>query len=976
MIKHFVNCYSKAGNWLLLTALTIAWLVIFLIITSSQVSAIVLSRPGNPEPVVLTDSQSKYPLGLHLQILEDAGGKLTIEDVTSPAFAAKFTPSPAQTPVYGFTDSAYWVRLQLDNQTSRTTDWVMTVNFANMHYVDLYTPLSQGGGFSVKQSGTLRPVSGRDIIFPRIAFTLNVPTGTDQTYYLRFKNGASMTLGMTLFTMKEYMRQSQQTLLLYGFLFGALCALIAYHIFLLATLRELSYAYFVLLLFCLLVTLLIYDGYIPAYVLPDVSAMPLYVFPVADIGLYMSIALFSTTFLEIRKFHPRLYWVNALVIGAGGIMILLVFLTSFGSMARWVTSWSLAVLGVVLVSGFVSWRRGYHPASIFMISWLALVASLVLLEVVRKGILPSSFIAENSFQPAFIVMAVGWSLALADRINVLKEQTESANKSLRNSQRELAQILDGVPVGVAVYGKDEMPKYGNKRLIEILGNPERGIRPDPKSGRTLAQAMDYFSLQIAGTNDQYPYDLLPIYRALQGVSSSADDLEANLVDRLVPLEMWATPIFDDAGNVASAVTAIVDISQRKQTEAELIEYRKHLESMVEKRTADLQAINNWLSAINEVQQTLHGAKDIPEVYKKLSAIIANVLKAQAVFIADWAEQLEYGGVYYDSGAEPPVTKTWIGRLKAAVVRDPVFYHKNLTRKPILLTDDQKPKYSFIFENCFPLEEIQLFLVVPMITRENVSGLVGIVFRDPDVEISQQQMLLMEKIAFDAANTNQQASLLDQSVELATMEERQRIARDLHDSVTQTIYTASLFSATLPQRIRRDTEAALETAEELIQLTRGALAEMRTLLLELRPAGLTKMSLKDLLTQLAQAYSGRSDFSIALDVDDVPLFPPDVQVVFYRIAQEALNNTLKHANAKQVALHLKTEPSFASNALEDWQGEVWLSVKDDGNGFDPELINYEHFGLGIMEERASSIQAQFHLKSNPGEGTEVLLTWQS
>lgn len=243
-------------------------------------------------PLVLVDGQGKYPLGLHYEILEDAGGKLTIDDMTSGAFEAKFTPSQAQNPVYGFTDSTYWVRLQLDNETSQTTDWVMTVNFANMHYVDLYTPLPDGNGFSVKQSGTLRPVSGRDIIFPHLAFELMVPTGTQQTYFLRFQNGASMTLGMTLYTMQEFMHQSHQVLLLYGFLFGALGALIAYHIFLLVTLRELSYLYFVLLLSCLLVTLLVYDGYMAAYVLPNVNAMSLYAFPVADVGLYMFIAVF------------------------------------------------------------------------------------------------------------------------------------------------------------------------------------------------------------------------------------------------------------------------------------------------------------------------------------------------------------------------------------------------------------------------------------------------------------------------------------------------------------------------------------------------------------------------------------------------------------------------------------------------------------------------------------------------------------
>jgi hypothetical protein len=290
MIHRCASLYNKIRLPSPALAVSIIW--ILLVYSSSTVSAFHAPQVRNPEPITLTDGQGKYPLGLYLQILEDPGGRLTIEDVSSPSSSEQFVPSRAQNPVYGFTDSAYWVRLELDNETSQTTDWVMTVNFANMHYVDIYTPLPGGGGFSVKQSGTLRPVSGRDIIFPRIAFELIVPTDAHQTYFLRFQNGASMTLGMTLFTMKEYMRQSQQVLLLYGFLFGALCALIAYHIFLLVTLRELSYLYFVLLLFCLLITLLIYDGYIPAYVFPNVNAMPLYVFPVADIGLYMSIALF------------------------------------------------------------------------------------------------------------------------------------------------------------------------------------------------------------------------------------------------------------------------------------------------------------------------------------------------------------------------------------------------------------------------------------------------------------------------------------------------------------------------------------------------------------------------------------------------------------------------------------------------------------------------------------------------------------
>ena len=975
MLNRCISCCDRVRDLFVIRALAVSLLLTLLVSTSIMVSATFASKARSPEPVVLSDNQGMYPLGLHLQTLEDPTRELTIEDVASPDFSVRFVPSHQQAPVYGFTDSAYWVRLELDNETSRTTDWVMTVDFPNMHYVDLYTPLPNATGFSIKKSGTLRPVSGRDIIFPRIAFELTVPTNTQQTYFLRFQNGASMTLGMTLFTMKEFMHQSQQVLLLYGVLFGALCALIAYHIFLLATLRELSYLYFVLLLVCLLITLLVYDGYMAAYVLPNVNAMSLYVFPVTDVGLYMCMALFSVTFLEIKNFSHKLYWANMVVIGAGAIMILLVFFTSFGMMARWVTTWSLAVLGVVLVSGFVSWLRGYHPATIFMISWLALVASLVLLELVRKAILPSSFIVENSFQPAFIIVAVGWSLALADRINVLKAQTESAYKSLRNSEHELVQILDGMPVGVAVYGKDERPKYANKRMNEILSNPQQGIQPDPRSGRTLAQAIDYFCLQIAGTGIKYPYEQLPIYRALKGESSSIENLEANLVDRLVPLEMWASPITDADGNVASAVAAILDITQRRQTEEELIEHRKRLESLVKKRTADLSAVNDWLTTINELHQTIGGLKDVPLAYRNLSTTIAQLLEARAVCIAHWDDAFEHCEVHYDSGKDVSISQQLIQELKASNNQDSTLSTENTSRKPIVLSVSEKSKFSMMFKDYLQPEDLGLFVLAPMTTHGTVSGLLGIVYGNSKEEISSQQLLLIEKMAADLAALTRYAFLLDQSIELATMEERQRIARDLHDSVNQMLFSASMFSSILPQRIRRDPQSALETADELHRLTRGALAEMRTLLLELRPTGITKLPLRELLIQLAEAVSGVSGLSFELDVDEVPPLPEDVQIAFYRVAQEALNNIVKHAAAKHVKLRLSFDDLQDSSPVEDWYGEVQLHIRDDGSGFDPEKLNYEHFGLGIMQERAAAIQAQFHMQTKLGEGTEISLVWR-
>jgi hypothetical protein len=122
---------------------------------------------------------------------------------------------------------------------------------------------------------------------------------------------------------------------------------------------------------------------------------------------------------------------------------------------------------------------------------------------------------------------------------------------------------------------------------------------------------------------------------LKGQPSSVDDLEADLVDRRVPLEVWASPVRDKVGNVESAVAAFQDITQRKQAESELEEYRKHLEIMVQERTRDLQLHVEWLSAINQVNQIQAGSTDFTQIYAKIVGIINYLIAAQDSFIAEW-----------------------------------------------------------------------------------------------------------------------------------------------------------------------------------------------------------------------------------------------------------------------------------------------------------------------------------------------------
>ncbi|RME59963.1 MAG: sensor histidine kinase, partial [Caldilineae bacterium] len=222
------------------------------------------------------------------------------------------------------------------------------------------------------------------------------------------------------------------------------------------------------------------------------------------------------------------------------------------------------------------------------------------------------------------------------------------------------------------------------------------------------------------------------------------------------------------------------------------------------------------------------------------------------------------------------------------------------------------------------------------------------------------------IAFadQAALAIENARLREQVRRSAVAEERNRLARELHDAVTQTLFSTSLIAEVLPRLWARKPEEALERLAELRELTRGALAEMRTLLLELRPTALTEASLGDLLHQLADAITGRARIPVSVTVQGESVLPPDVQIAFYRIAQEALNNVAKHARASQAALTLTLGPDL-----------VTLQVEDNGCGFDPDQIPPTSLGLGIMRERAQAIGADLHVQSQPNVGTTIVALWR-
>ncbi len=262
------------------------------------------------------------------------------------------------------------------------------------------------------------------------------------------------------------------------------------------------------------------------------------------------------------------------------------------------------------------------------------------------------------------------------------------------------------------------------------------------------------------------------------------------------------------------------------------------------------------------------------------------------------------------------------------------------------------------------------VLLPLRTRGEVMGALGIISKQGG-NLNQDSFPLYQSIADRLAIAVENATLYQQAEINAAVTERNRLARDLHDAVTQTLFSASLIADVLPEVWQQDPNEAQKLLGEIRQLNRGALAEMRTLLLELRPRSLQEAQLDHLLHQLAEASMGQLGVPVTVTIEGLCQLPSDVKIVMYRVAQEALNNIIKHADATHVMINL-----FCS---EDASGQcarnLKLEVVDNGRGFDPGTVPSDHLGLRIMRERVEAIGGQVNILSQIGEGTRVRVFWQ-
>jgi signal transduction histidine kinase/CheY-like chemotaxis protein len=389
-------------------------------------------------PLVLKGSQESYPLGMFLEILEDTDKNLTIDDVTSPSFKDKFRPSQQDLPHFGFTDSAFWVKISLTNQNVRIKDWRLVLGLTNFNFVDLYQP--DGGEYASIKTGNRRPFSTRDVNDRQFVFRIYMPDPEEtKIFYLRFENQAPMILKLTLESVESYATHNLYKLLILGATYGGMLIMFGYSFFLALILRDRGYVYYSIYLLGAAIGATYYEGLLPQYLLPDLTWPTL--IPVAFAISFASVLLLTNYLLKLKSQAPRLYKIN--IMGLWGWLILLIafLIFSYSTVIIFFQFYLLATLIFMLIAGCIRWYQGYSAAAAYTLSWIFHIIGFAMFPLSRLDI---GIIEEPTIwvRLGLITQMVLLSLAMAEKINIIRKEKAIAEEELANNLRSANQVLE------------------------------------------------------------------------------------------------------------------------------------------------------------------------------------------------------------------------------------------------------------------------------------------------------------------------------------------------------------------------------------------------------------------------------------------------------------------------------------------------------------------------------------------------------
>ena len=390
-------------------------------------------------PVVLTADRHEYVLSPHLDLLPDPLQQYAIDAVSGPAMADLFAPSQGTLPSLGFDTPSAWVRFTLTNNAALNKDWVLVMKWHGYDLIELYIPEpSAAPHWRIVDSADTRPFSERDIPHRYQAFNLPLAPGQTRTFYLRLvMDPGEVAVPLLLWSKEAFRNHDRNERLALGIYYGIIAVMTLYNLFLFFSLRDRSYLYYVIMTLTAGIWFATFNGIAQEYYWPDDSqgiwtyyrAYPLLVH-----FNWIWVLLFVQTFLQTKLYAPRIHRILSSMIWMASALAIAALVGLVHYSLPYQAILFLAEWVFVLVAGIVSWRRGFHPARYFLIAWTTMIGGACLLILSILGVVPSNFLTTNALQIGHALEVLLLSLALANRINILREEKEHEEEIAREAQ--------------------------------------------------------------------------------------------------------------------------------------------------------------------------------------------------------------------------------------------------------------------------------------------------------------------------------------------------------------------------------------------------------------------------------------------------------------------------------------------------------------------------------------------------------------
>lgn len=576
-------------------------------------------------------------------------------------------------------------------------------------------------------------------------------------------------------------------------------------------------------------------------------------------------------------------------------------------------------------------------------------------------------------------------LALTHELQVHQIELELQNEELRRAQLDLqltaeryADLYDFAPVGYLSVDAKGMIVKGNLTAAVMLGVERRELMSASFSRFVFADDVAHFNYLRHRTFQ--PHETQTIELRLHPAEGDLFWARLEVITRRDPVDdalLWQIAISQiEAQKRAEQLMRRVneeleervvrrthqltranrelleEIARRREAEAALREREETLDARVRARTAELASL---LTVSQETNSTLELDEIFAIILEHLHRTIRYTGCGIFMLRANLLTLVAYRG---------PLAAADVVQSQTTLDQSPMLERALAQRAPLMISDlaDETPASSWrtgagALQRRL-LIDARSWMGVPLIAKGQTLGILELDHREPGY-FTQTHADIAFTLANQTAVAIENARLYAQAQNIAVIEERQRLARELHDSVAQTFYSISLATHAAIAQLDRDADKTRRHLDHTLELAGAGLTEMKALIFDLQAQNIRRDGLVVALQRQLSALTARNDLRVEADLGAEPDAPPEVKEAAYGIVREALQNVVRHAGARALSLRI--------SRVED---RLRVEVRDDGSGFDPAALGRDTMGLRSMRERAAIVGGSIEVLSRPSDGTLV------